>query len=67
MRTCTCTCMSQDRYTGFAVACCLDAVFNIGAFMFLFGPRKCAHAKPMHVHAHEHVPVYDTHLRDQET
>ena len=33
----------QGRYTGFAVACCLDALFNIGAFMFLFGPRKCAH------------------------
>ena len=22
------------------MACCLDALFNIGAFMFLFGPRK---------------------------
>lgn len=32
--------LSTDNYSGFAIACCLDAVFNIGAFMFLFGPRK---------------------------
>jgi len=32
--------LAAERITGFAVACVLDAVFNIGAFMFLFGPRK---------------------------
>eukprot|EP00966_Prymnesium_polylepis_P174946 4048387-Prymnesium_polylepis.1 len=32
--------LALDHFSAFAVACCLDAIFNIGAFMFLFGPRK---------------------------